>query len=110
MVSGADGGKPPAAVKQIYQGDEATTTLAGLPYFTEKITIDPSKTPKTIDFEMTNGSGTSIKKLGIYELGTDRLRLCIANPSDNRPTKFSSRKEEGGGSLSVWKRERPARR
>ncbi len=106
MVSGADGGKPPAAVKRIFQGDEVTTTLAGQPYFTEKITIDPSKTPKTIDFEMTNGAGTSIKQLGIYELGADRLRLCIANPSDHRPTKFSGRREQGGGALSVWKREK----
>ncbi len=104
MVSGADGGKPPAPVSQIYQGEKATTTLAGRPYLKEKIIVDSSRTPKTIDFEMANGSGKSIKKLGIYQLDGDSLRLCIANPGDDRPTTFSRRKEEGGGALSVWKR------
>src|SRR6266446_7620234 len=57
MVSGsADGQSMPDEMRQqmkrVCRGDETTTTIAGQVYFKAKITLDPSKKPKTIDYEM----------------------------------------------------------
>ena len=88
-----------------YDGDEVTTLIGGSPYFMEKITIDPSKNPRTIDFEMI-GQSKPIKKLGIYEFNGDRLKLCLGRPGAERPTDFSSKPGQGR-ILSEWKREKP---
>ena len=94
---------PPTS--HIYNGDEVTTTVGGRPYFKERITIDPSKNPKTIDFEIIGESKPS-RKLGIYEFDGDRLKLCLGKPGAERPTDFSSKTGEGR-TLSEWKREKP---
>jgi uncharacterized protein (TIGR03067 family) len=50
-------------------------------------TLDPSKEPKQIDLTY-KGQVT----LGIYELGTDRLRICLAlEGAKKRPTQFESK-------------------
>ena len=53
-------------------------------------TIDPTKTPKTIDFTPTEGDDKGVQRLGIYELGENTRRLCFAPPEKERPTEFSS--------------------
>ncbi len=54
-----------------------------------KITVDASKSPKTIDFVYGEGDNKGKKSLGIYKLeGNDRLVLCLAPPGKERPTKF----------------------
>src|SRR6266404_2077680 len=60
MVSGTADGQPlPAAMiqqmKRICKGNEITTTRAGQTFFKANITIDPSKQPKAIDYDMTEG-------------------------------------------------------
>jgi hypothetical protein len=60
---------------------------------TERFSIDPSKTPKTIDRELIARSPTIIRRLGIYEVGADTFKLCqfgVPSSSSNRPTFFSS--------------------
>ena len=52
--------------------------------------IDPHETPKTIDFELTEGDGTGKKFLGIYKLGKDKRSLCFAAESEGRPKEFAS--------------------
>jgi uncharacterized protein (TIGR03067 family) len=52
--------------------------------------IDPSKTPKTIDFTPTDGGGQGNRYLGIYELGDKTRRMCFAPPEKSRPTEFKS--------------------
>ena len=111
MVSGSGDGQPMPAellkqMKRVCKGDEVTTTMAGLTYFKAKIVIDPSKKPKTIDYEMTEGVTKGKKQLGIYEVDGDTFKSCFGKPGAERPTDFSS-KTGDGRTLSVWKRDKP---
>jgi uncharacterized protein (TIGR03067 family) len=65
--------------------------------------IDPSKTPKQIDFSPEGAEGMTQE--GIYELTGDGLKLCMGRPGKGRPKEFKS---EAGGeqSLVVLKREK----
>jgi len=110
MVSGyADGLPMPAEriaqMKRICKGDETTTLMAGQIYFKAKITIDPSKSPKTIDYEMTEGPTKGKKQLGIYEVDEGSFKSCFGKPGVERPTDFTSKPGDGRTS-SVWKREK----
>jgi uncharacterized protein (TIGR03067 family) len=112
MVSGSADGQPmPEAMrkemKRICKGDETTTTMAGQPYFKAKILLDPSKKPKTIDYQMAEGPTKGQKQLGIYELDADTFKSAFAKPGAERPTDFTS-KPGDGRTVSVWKREKPA--
>jgi uncharacterized protein (TIGR03067 family) len=110
MVSGSADGQPMPAqmlkqMKRICKGDETTTTMAGQLFFKAKITIDPSKNLKTIDYQMTDGLTKGKKQLGIYEVEGDTFRSCFGKPGAQRPTDFTS-KPGDGRTLSVWKREK----
>ncbi len=112
MVSGsADGRSMPAQMlkqmKRICKGDETTTTMAGQLYFKAKITIDPSKKPKTIDYQMTEGFTKGKQQLGIYDVDGDTFKACFGKPGADRPADFTS-KPGDGRTLSVWRREKLA--
>ena len=112
MVSGSADGQPMPEqmlkqMKRVCKGDEATTTMGGQVYLKAKITIDPSKTPKTIDYQMTDGFTKGKKQLGIYEVDGDTFKSCFGKPGAERPTDFTS-KPGDGCTLSVWRREKPA--
>ncbi len=112
MVSGSADGHPMPAqmlkqMKRVCKGDEATTTMAGQVFIKAKITIDPSKQPKTIDYEMTGGFTKGKKQLGIYEVEGDSYKACFSKPGAERPTDFTSNLGDGR-TVSVWKREKQA--
>jgi len=112
MVSGAADGQPMPTqmlkqMKRVCKGDETTTTMAGQLYFKARISIDPSKKPKTIDYQMIEGFTKGNKQLGIYEVEGDSLKACFGKPGAERPEEFKS-KPGDGRTLSVWKRDRPA--
>ena len=90
----------------VYDGLEVTTMMNGHRYFTEKISIDPSSIPPTIDYTLTRGSTPHVK-LGIYELSGDMFKLCIGRPGAKRPTDFST-KQGDGRTLQVWRRKKSA--
>jgi uncharacterized protein (TIGR03067 family) len=112
MVSGSADGQPMPdetrkQMKRVCQGDETATTMGGKMFIKAKITLDPSKKPKTIDYQMTEGFTKGKKQLGIYEVDGDTFRSCFGKPGDERPADFTS-KPGDGRTLSVWKREKPA--
>ena len=112
MVSGSADGQPmPDEIRQqmkrVCKGDEATVTMAGQVYLKANITIDPSKQPKTIDYQMTAGFTKGQTQLGIYEVEGDTFKACFGKPGAERPADFTS-KPGDGRTLSVWKREQPA--
>ena len=68
--------------------------------------IDPTKTPKTWDYTITEGPEKGLLTLGIYELKGDELTLCYVEGGDKaRPTEFAVG-GKGGEYLQVWKREK----
>jgi len=89
--------------QRIAKNGETTVILSGQIFLKAKFTIDPSKKPKAIDYEITYGSTKGTKQLGIYKLEGDQVEFCFAPPGKkDRPTEFSGREL----TLSVWKREK----
>ena len=110
MVSGsADGSAMPDAMretaKRVCKGDETTVTVGGQLFMKAKFTIDPSRKPKTIDYQMIDGPTKGKKQLGIYELQGDTVKFCFGSPGSERPPDFTS-KSGDGRTLSVWKRQK----
>jgi uncharacterized protein (TIGR03067 family) len=61
---------------------------------TGSIKLDPSKKPKTIEFDISGGKDKGKTQLGIYELQDDTFKFCMARPGEKeRPTELASTKE-----------------
>jgi len=110
MVSGsANGSELPESMlrtgKRVAKNGETTVSLNGRLFFKAKYTIDASKKPAAIDYDMTEGPTKGQKQAGIYKLDGDTVTFCFASPGAGRPTEFSS-KPGSGWTLSVWKREK----
>jgi uncharacterized protein (TIGR03067 family) len=108
MVSGSADGQPmpdemAKQMKRVCKGDELTVFMAGNTFFKAKLTLDATKTPRTIDYAMTEGVTKGKKQPGIYELNGDTLKSCFAKPGADRPTDF---KPGEGRTVSIWKREK----
>ena len=68
-------------------------------------TIDPTKTPKTVDSVQGSGPDKGKTFLGIYEIIDDNhKRACWAPAGKPRPTDFAST-PGSGHILQVWERE-----
>jgi uncharacterized protein (TIGR03067 family) len=110
MVSGEASGQslPEEAVKsgkRVCKEGETTITISGKVYFKAKVTINPTKKPKVIDYEMTEGPTKGKTHLGIYELDGDTVKFCFAAPGKDRPTDFTA-KEGSERTLSAWKKDK----
>ena len=108
MESGsADGYPVPDAMrrgfKRVCKSDQVTVTNGEQVVMRAKITIDPAKTPKTIDYEVIDGPTKGKRHLGIYELDGAKLKSCFGAPDMKRPTTFDSKVGDRTTS-SVWKR------
>src|SRR5258706_12128428 len=82
MVSGSADGQPmPEAMlkqcKRVCKGDETTVMMGDRLFMKARIRIDPSRTPRTIDYEMIDGFTKGKKQLGIYELEGDTFKSCF---------------------------------
>ena len=66
-------------------------------------TIDPTVTPKTIDFKTTKGANAGQTTYGIYELTGKTRRICYAEPGRPRPADFSA-PAGSGRILAVFER------
>jgi uncharacterized protein (TIGR03067 family) len=109
MVSGEANGlsMPTETVKEgkrVAKDGETVITIGGQVYFKAKFRIDPTKSPKAIDYMMTEGPTKGKTHLGIYELDGDTVKFCFAAPGKDRPTEFTA-KEGSRRTLSVWKRD-----
>lgn len=68
---------------------EWTVLLDGAEVAEGTSTIDPTVTPKTIDFKITRGNDAGRETYGIYEITDTTRRLCIAEAGRPRPADFS---------------------
>jgi len=66
--------------------------------------LDPSKSPKEMDWERSAGPGVGKPMQAIYEFtGDDQYRICFAPAGKDRPKEFAT-KAGSGHILHVWKR------
>ena len=112
MVSGAADGVPIPdymfnQIRQVFTGAQMTGTISGTMYWKVKFAIDPSKSPKTIDYEIIGGPAAGAKQLGIYELNDDTCKLCVGKLNGERPKNFDARPGTGH-TASTWKRVKSA--
>jgi uncharacterized protein (TIGR03067 family) len=91
--------------KRTAKGNESSVIVGGQLFMKATVAVDPSKKPKTIDYDVTDGPNKGKKQFGIYEIDGDTVKFCFAAPGNDRPTEFSS-KERSNRILSVWKREK----
>ena len=110
MASGIRGGQalPNEMLKnsrRVCKADETTVVVGGQLLMKARFTLDSSKKPKSIDYQITDGPNAGKTQLGIYELDGDTVKFCFAAPGKDRPTDFSS-KAGDGGTLSVWNRDK----
>ncbi len=110
MVSGTvDGTVMPEATrdsaKRVCSGDVTTVTLGSQLLMKAKFTLDPSRKPKTIDYQMIDGPTKGKEQLGIYEINGDTVKSCFGSPGSKRPADFTS-KPGDGRTLSEWKRKK----
>jgi uncharacterized protein (TIGR03067 family) len=108
MVSGvADGFAMPESMvgscKRVCKGDEVTTTIGQQVVMKARITIEPTRSPKTIDYQVIDGPTKGKKHLGIYSIDGDTFKSCFAAPDAPRPKEFGS-KEGDQLTYSVFKR------
>jgi uncharacterized protein (TIGR03067 family) len=55
------------------------------------IKIDPSKNPRHLDTEVTDGDGKGTKTIGIYEIDGQKLMVCYCEAPGDRPTAFTTK-------------------
>jgi uncharacterized protein (TIGR03067 family) len=111
MLAGmADGAEMPATMartmKRVAEGSVTTVTMAGSLYLKAKFSVDPSASPKTIDYDMTGGFTAGKKQLGIYRTSGDTVAFCFGSPGSARPSAFES-KPGSGVTCTTWKRDQP---
>jgi uncharacterized protein (TIGR03067 family) len=90
---------------RVFKGDELTVMVGGELFMKAKCAVDPSKTPKSIDYVVSAGPFKGKTLLGIYELKGDTLKTCFASPDKERPSEFKT-KASDGQILSSWKKEK----
>ena len=69
----------------VFEGNDRISPLVANGPTTMEYTLDPSKSPMTIDVEQINLRGKKIKQLGIVEVVGSRLILALANEGEARP-------------------------
>jgi uncharacterized protein (TIGR03067 family) len=108
MVSGErDGQAIPEeyvkSAKRVCKEGVVTVSFNDMVFLQAKLTLDPSKKPKHMDYDITDGPTKSQRQLGIYEIDGDTIKFCFSPDDKGRPTDFTA-KEGSGRTLSVWKR------
>lgn len=112
MVSGlADGNAVPEGMlrtsSRVCKGNETIVRIGDQLIMRAKFTLDPTRTPKQIDYEVTEGPAKGGKMLGIYELEGNTVKFCFSASGAERPTKFESQLGEMR-TFSVWQRKKAA--
>jgi uncharacterized protein (TIGR03067 family) len=106
VVDGEEKTEAPGTKITIDADGNATAEKEGMPTRKAKLTIDPSKTPKTIDVEFQEGEQKGQTVQGIYEINGDTFRVCRSAPGKDRPTEFTSKQGTGCG-VTTYKRDKP---
>jgi uncharacterized protein (TIGR03067 family) len=87
-----DGGKetPQGGLKWIFQGDTYEIWIGKQKMETNRVTLDPTRTPGTIEMKLVGGSKGSPRVTGIYALEGDTLKVCYDLTGRGYPGEFSA--------------------
>jgi uncharacterized protein (TIGR03067 family) len=97
FVSGESDGKavPPEKIKDstVVIGKDTILVRDGNNKKTWEVgyRLDPTKSPRAITMQLTEGDQKGRKTDGIYQLEGDSLKLCYALPGGARPSGFTTR-------------------
>jgi uncharacterized protein (TIGR03067 family) len=69
------------------------------------IWLNPAKSPKTIDFDFTEGLVAGTTSRGIYEFKGDTLTICLSLRGADRPKDFTCT-PDSNRSLQVYKKQK----
>ncbi|HEV3237824.1 MAG TPA: TIGR03067 domain-containing protein [Gemmataceae bacterium] len=83
----------------VIDGDKITVKNEGKEVEQESFVLDPTKKPKNIEVTTLTGDDKNKKRLGIYELDGDNLKICIDEKGEARPAEFKTK--EGGSQILV---------
>ena len=73
--------------KVVYEADKYTATV-GEKTEQGSFTLDPKKTPKTMDIFPTSGDNNGKTLLAIYQVEGDNLTICYSLTPATRPEEF----------------------
>ncbi|MBL8799928.1 MAG: TIGR03067 domain-containing protein [Planctomycetia bacterium] len=86
--------------KVIFKGDRAEGKVIRLSKNNEcGFKIDPTQKLKTIDFVHADGTVTP----GIYELRTNKIKICNSSPKAARPTSLEAAKGSGWTQIILYR-------
>ena len=89
----------------IFEKDTFAVKLGGRVIVGGRFKLDPSKSPKTIDLQITEGQDKGKAQVGVYELDGDTFKLCVARAGETeRPTTMEAKE---GNLLFEFKRDKP---
>jgi len=106
LVSGFLNGKPMDDVTVQYglrsfHGNRTTLKFGPQTYIDAVFTLDPSQTPRAIDYSHTKGMYAGKTQLGIYECDGKTLKLSSSPPDRPRPTDFA---ERGDHTVTIFRK------
>jgi len=102
LVDGKEEPPPPGGAQLILEGTKYTIKVEGKVKETGTWTVDPSKTPRTIDLK-ENGTNEKTPGPCIYEVKGDELKVAVPQPGGERPKDFSGK----GTEVYTFKRAKP---
>lgn len=86
----------------VFEADKYSVKMGDKVVEAATMTLDPSKSPKTLDSKVTDGPNKGKVYLGIYEISGDALKVCFDPEGKKRPTEFNG--DSGAQTLVVHKR------
>jgi uncharacterized protein (TIGR03067 family) len=89
--------------KRITKGNETTVYTGPQMLMKVTFTLDRSKSPNAIDYEVVQGQNAGKSQLGIFDLRGLNLKLCFAAPGQPRPADFSSAPGDSR-TFTTWKK------
>ena len=89
--------------RRIATGSELKVTMAGQVQLHTGFVVDPTQSPKHINYFDLKNPDKGFTQFGIYQLKGDTIKACMGGIGKLRPTTFESTKANGN-TFSIWRK------